>query len=79
MRIVRPRRGEYSGPHNGVDSMRGFESKHWCWWYIAIGVGFLLLAIVNTMRGAPLYATVLRVIIAIGFELLGWFQYRNGV
>jgi hypothetical protein len=30
------------------------------------------------MRGAPLYATVLRVIIAIGFELLGWFQYRNG-
>jgi hypothetical protein len=58
--------------------VRGFESKHWCWWYIAIGVGFLLLAIVNTIRGAPLYATVLRVIIAIGFEVLGWFQYRNG-
>jgi hypothetical protein len=58
--------------------VRGFESKHWCWWYITIGVGFLLLAIVNTMRGAPLYATALRVVIAIGFELLGWFQYRNG-
>jgi hypothetical protein len=59
--------------------MRGFESKHWCWWYISIGIGFLLLAIVSTVRGAPLYATVLRVVIAIGFELLGWFQYRNGV
>jgi hypothetical protein len=58
--------------------MRGFQSKHWCWWYITIGIGFLLLAIVNTMRGAPLHATVLRVIIAIGFEMLGWVQFRTG-
>lgn len=45
---------------------------------MAIGVGFLLLAIVNTMRGAPLAGIVIRIVIAIGFELLGWLQFRTG-
>jgi hypothetical protein len=58
--------------------LRGFESKHWGWWYVTIGIGFLLLAIVYTMRGAPLGGIVLRIVIAIGFELLGLMQFRNG-
>lgn len=59
--------------------MRGFESKHWGWWYVSIGVGFLLLAIVNMLRGAihPL-GIALRVVIAIGFVLLGLMQFRYG-
>jgi hypothetical protein len=58
--------------------LRGFESKYWGWWYVSIGVGFLLLAIVNTMRGASLGGIAIRVVIAIGFEILGWIQFRTG-
>jgi hypothetical protein len=58
--------------------VRGFQSKYWGWWYLAIGIGFLLLAIVNTMRGGNLAAIVARVVIAIGFECLAWLQFRSG-
>jgi hypothetical protein len=58
--------------------VRGFQSKYWGWWYIAIGIGFLLLAIVNTMRGGSLTAIVARIVIAIGFECLAWVQFRSG-
>ena len=58
--------------------MRGFQSKYWGWWYLSIGIGFLLLAIVNTMRGARLAAIVIRIVIAIGFALLSWMQFRYG-
>jgi hypothetical protein len=54
------------------------QSKYWGWWYVSIGIGFLLLAIVNEMRGAPLWGVVVRIVIAIGFELLGWMQFRAG-
>ena len=58
--------------------LRGFESKYWGWWYVSIGIGFLLLAIVNTMRGASLAGIAIRVVIAIGFEVLGWIQFKTG-
>lgn len=58
--------------------MKGFQSKYWGWWYVTIGLGFLLLAIVNTMRGARLAGIVIRIVIAIGFALLGWMQFRYG-
>ena len=58
--------------------MRGFESRHWGWWYLCIGVGFLLLAIVYQLRGARLAAVALRVLVAAGFVLLGWLQFRFG-
>ena len=64
--------------HSLRDYMQGFQSKYWGWWYVAIGIGFLLLAIVSTMRGASLAGIVVRLIIAIGFELLGWMQFRSG-
>jgi hypothetical protein len=58
--------------------MRGFQSKHWGWWYLSIGLGFLLLAIVHLLMGARLLAVVLRVIVAIGFVLLASMQFRYG-
>jgi len=58
--------------------VRGFQSKYWGWWYVSIGVGFLLLAIVNTMRGGRLAAIAIRIVIAIGFGLLGLMQFRYG-
>jgi hypothetical protein len=58
--------------------MRGFQSKQWGWWYLSISIGFLLLAIVSTMRGGRLFLTAIRIFIAIGFALLGWMQFRYG-
>ena len=58
--------------------VRGFQSKHWGWWYLSIGLGFLLLAIVHQLEGAGLGAVALRVAVAIGFVLLSWMQFRYG-
>ena len=64
----------------GLDNrlVRGFQSKHWGWWYLSIGVGFILLAIVHLLHGARLGAIVLRIGVAVGFALLGWMQFRFG-
>jgi hypothetical protein len=61
---------------NGL--MRGFQSKHWGWWYLSISVGFILLAIVHLLHGARLGAIALRIGVAAGFALLGWMQFRFG-
>jgi hypothetical protein len=58
--------------------VRGFQSRHWGWWYLSIGIGFLLLAIVHLLQGAGLAAIVLRLVVAVGFVLLGWMQFRFG-
>ena len=59
--------------------MRGFYSKHWGWWYLSIGVGFLLLAIAGVVtERARLFHTVMRLIIAVGFTLLASLQFRYG-
>jgi hypothetical protein len=62
--------------HNGL--VRGFQSRHWGWWYLSIGLGFLLLAMVYLLRGAGLAPIALRVVVAVGFVLLGWMQFRFG-
>jgi hypothetical protein len=62
--------------HNGL--VRGFQSRHWGWWYLSIGLGFLLLAMVYLLRGAGLAPIALRVVVASGFVLLGWMQFRFG-
>jgi hypothetical protein len=67
-----------SNPPEIPPEVKGFQSKYWGWWYVTIGLGFLLLAIVNTMRGARLAGIVIRIVIAIGFALLGWMQFRYG-
>jgi hypothetical protein len=58
--------------------MRGFQSKHWGWWYLSIGLGFLLLAVVHLLQGASLGAVALRIVVAIGFVLLASLQFRYG-
>jgi hypothetical protein len=62
--------------HNGL--VRGFQSRHWGWWYLSIGLGFLLLAMVYLLRGAGLAPIALRVVVAAGFVLLGWMQFSFG-
>jgi hypothetical protein len=58
--------------------VRGFQSKRWGWWYLSIGLGFLLLAIVHQLQGASVGAVALHVVVAFGFVLLGWMQFRFG-
>jgi hypothetical protein len=58
--------------------VRLFQSKHWGWWYLSIGAGFLLLALVHLLQGAPWTAVILRAAVAAGFAILGWMQLRNG-
>jgi len=58
--------------------VRGFQSKHWGWWYLSIGVGFLLLAIVNSLQHAGLPGVILRIIVALGFAMLAGIQFRYG-
>jgi hypothetical protein len=61
---------------NGL--VRWFQSRHWGWWYLCIGLGFLFLAIVHLLQGAALSAIALRLGVAAGFALLGWMQLRAG-
>jgi hypothetical protein len=58
--------------------VRGFQSRHWGWWYLSTGLGFLLLAIVHQLQGAGFGAVALRVAVALGFVLLSWMQFRFG-
>jgi len=58
--------------------VRGFQSRKWGWWYLSIGLGFLLLAIVHQLQGAGFRAVALRVFVAVGFVLLSWMQFRFG-
>lgn len=58
--------------------MRWFQSRHWGWWYLSIGFGFLLLAIVHLMQGASRADVILRIAVAAGFALMGWMQLRYG-
>jgi hypothetical protein len=58
--------------------VRWFQSKHWGWWYLSIGLGFLVLAIVYLIQGAGSAAVLLRLGVAVGFALLGWMQLRFG-
>lgn len=58
--------------------MRGFQSKRWGWWYLSIGVGFLLLAIVNSLQHARLAGVILRIVIAFGYAMLAGIQFRYG-
>ncbi len=46
------------------------------WWYIAIGIGFVLLAIVNIIARGKTWLIALRFIIAAGFMFLGWTELR---
>jgi len=46
------------------------------WWYTAIGVGFLLLAARLLLLGARAWMVALRLLVAAGFFLLAYVQFR---
>jgi hypothetical protein len=47
------------------------------WWYICIGVGFALLGLRSLMRGDPSWSILLRVVISVGFCVLGIVTLRS--
>lgn len=47
------------------------------WWYITIGVGFVLLAINRVLLGDRSWSMFLRWLIAAGFFALGYFEVRS--
>ena len=55
---------------------RKFNPRWFAWWYFSIGVGFALLAITSAMGGSTTWLVGLRVIIAVGFGLLGYAELR---
>jgi hypothetical protein len=59
-------------------TVRRFQSRHWGWWYLSIGLGFLLLAIVYRLQGGTRTDIWLRIGVATGFAILGWIQLRYG-
>ncbi len=71
-----PKRSTPSRTENS--RVRGFQSRHWGWWYLSIGVGYLLLAIVNSLQHARLRGVILRIIVALGFAMLAGIQFRYG-
>lgn len=52
-------------------------SAFYGWWYTAIGIGFLLLAAQRYLIGGVLWLIVLRIVIATGFLLLGYFELKS--
>ena len=48
------------------------------WWYACIAVGFFLLALVQTLRGAGPWMILLRAGVAAGFAVLAWVELKAG-
>jgi hypothetical protein len=46
------------------------------WWYAAIALGFLLLAVSRAIQGDKPWLVALRVVIAAGFAALALFEFR---
>jgi hypothetical protein len=51
--------------------------RWFAWWYFAIAGGFLLLAVHRMIIGERAWLVGLRLVIAAGFALLGYWQYRS--
>jgi hypothetical protein len=53
------------------------RNKWFGWWYVCIGIGFVLLAIRSMLARVPMISTGLRFIIALGFLFLGFATLRS--
>ena len=61
-----------------MKSVRKWPSRRiFGWWYISIGVGFLLLAINRLILGERPWLILIRLVIAVGFGALGYFEIRR--
>jgi hypothetical protein len=47
------------------------------WWYICIGLAFMALAVRAFVAGAPGWSVGLRLLVAVGFALLGVGELRR--
>ncbi len=53
------------------------RARWFAWWYLSIGLGFLLLAVRTAIAAAPFWQVGLRLVIAVGFFLLAYAQFRS--
>jgi hypothetical protein len=58
---------------------RTTRSRLFGWWYISIGLGFLLLGVSRLIQGERMWLIILRWIIAAGFFALGYIELRYGL
>lgn len=47
------------------------------WWYVSIGIGFVLLAVNRVVLGDRGWSIVLRFLISAGFFVLGYLELRG--
>jgi hypothetical protein len=57
--------------------MRRLNSRWTAWWYSAIALGFVLLAINRAIVGEKLWLIGVRVVIALGFATLAVMEFRT--
>jgi hypothetical protein len=57
--------------------MRQNVSRWLAWWYGAIALGFLLLAIDHVVMGDKAWLVAVRFVIAGGFAFLAWFEIHG--
>jgi hypothetical protein len=57
--------------------MRRLNARWMAWWYFAIALGFVLLAINRAMMGEKLWLIGVRVVIALGFAILAVGEMRT--
>ncbi len=55
---------------------KSLRTRLFAWWYFAIAAGFVLLAINRWMLGERITLILLRLLIALGFLILGVLTWR---
>jgi hypothetical protein len=54
------------------------KGKSWlAWWYLTIAVGFGLLALVHVITHDKVLPITVRMIIAVGFDLLSYMEFKS--
>jgi hypothetical protein len=53
------------------------RSRWFAWWYAAIAVGFVLLAITQGLMQRGFWQVALRLLIALGFGALSVFEFQT--
>ena len=78
MRSVWPHRGARPLERE-VQRLRSMPANgfRWmAWWYVAIAVGFALLAIDHIVTGDKPWLIGVRIVIALGFGFLAYMEFR---
>ena len=57
--------------------MKEKRPRWYAWWYLSIAIGFVLLAIQRTIIGETTWLVAIRLVIAAGFAMLAWMEFRG--